>query len=255
MFSRSGAKSKKSGRRPLVAYVVSADDSEEGPAHAVYCDVYGLEMTYDNEWPLDIIPFIPAEYVCVIFEDTNVTNDGTVHAGAIPDVDAPDFRAIAQTGAKWTRVFAERPDARSQRAAAWAAGLNVLLIAETGASLARALQPEATPRRNPFLAFAASLSKAIGQKKSAESERLAVALRTKRPINPAEAQIVAEKVRGLLAKIGCAESRIVLADRAMNARLGDYLAKPDVDGVFLVEGGFGAAVDVAEKIVRSRRAR
>ncbi|HEV7281924.1 MAG TPA: hypothetical protein VGN57_17110 [Pirellulaceae bacterium] len=234
VFQRPAGKSKakKIERRPLVAYVVDADSSDEGPEYSVYCDVYGLEMTYDDDWPLDVVPFIPTEHVSIIFDSTNVTNDGTVYAGVVPGAGKVEFKAVAETGAVWVLLDAADSETKERIGTAWTAGLGICVIVDS----------------------AEQLLQAIGDAEPPAADRLAVALRTPRPVAASGARTQIKKVRDSLAAIGCAASRMVIAGSSLKSELEDYLAKADVDGVFLQEGGFAAAVEAGEEISLRRSA-
>jgi len=126
-------------RRPLIAYtLVPEDNPDEGPEYGVYTDAYGLEMTIDDEWPVDTILLVPPELAHVPFEETGVTEMG-VQCGASSAPADGNFSGLARGDEACWVLLSETDDVAS----AAAAGLSILLCV-TNTSDVASLLAEAT---------------------------------------------------------------------------------------------------------------
>ncbi|MGB7344140.1 MAG: hypothetical protein WBD20_07995 [Pirellulaceae bacterium] len=205
-----------SSRRPIVAYTIPVFENEDDPRYCIYCDAYGLEMSIDDEWPIDTVLLTAPELLDVIMEETDVTSMGTVFAGASA---GNDFAAVVK--AKGTHVLLTPADDI-------AAGLIVIL-----------LTPPDTDLAARFSGLALT------------SENLVVALQPAKLPSPSDAQAVAAPHRVSLTELGCGDSRIVICGDIDESTINDYLAQPDVDGILLLDSSFDVVNELLSAIANS----
>ncbi|MEZ6133124.1 MAG: hypothetical protein R3C59_31020 [Planctomycetaceae bacterium] len=71
-------------RRMFVGYSIALDPEQKDKSHRVYSDAYGIEMNInvESERPVDVVMTAPPSLIHVITQDTGVTSNDNVAAGA-----------------------------------------------------------------------------------------------------------------------------------------------------------------------------
>lgn len=200
-------------RRPIVAYTRTDE---------IQSDAYGLEMSIDNEWPVDTILFTPPDLLMQVTRDTGVTTMGTVYAGVSSMPPASELAKVHESGGTWVLVDARGPAAAPNSSAALKAGLNVLLANADVAAIRTAM---------------AELPRTI------DAARVVIAFADDEACSPDAAQAIAATLRGELKKHD-AEFRIVIAAPITKDNIMDFIAQPDIDGVLRENGDFEWAMEV-----------
>jgi hypothetical protein len=219
------SKAKSSRHRPVVAYAIKLPDDDDARHQAVYCDAYGLEMTIDDEWPIDTIVLTLPELVTVITETTSATSMGTVYAGASQPPVSGDLSSLAADGAKWLMLVAGADDAASLVRSALATDLRVILRITHSEQLLKVLEG-VTP----------------------SAERIVIAISVHNPANPAGEQRQANAVRSQLRAIGMEQTRIIVEAPVDEQSAMDYFAQSDIDGVLVLPGDFGTVTRILQRI-------
>jgi hypothetical protein len=229
LYRRSGSDSKSTAksrrRRPMVAYSIELPVGDEERNHAVYCDAYGLEMTIDDEYPVDTVILTPPELVSVVTQNTGATSMGTVFAGSLTAPVNGDFKRLVTDGANWLLLEADQTEVGT----AVQAALNVKLDVILRVGEARRLPP------------------VLQEIKKSKSGRIVIAIGSGDPIEPNVAQAQAAAVRRELLDFGMAESRIILAAPADEQNVMDYFKQEDIDGLLVCKTNFGAVVGMLRR--------
>lgn len=214
-------------RRPLVAYTFQVNhDDPEGPRYGVYCDAYGLEMTIDDEFPVDTILLVPDEFIDVITDETDLTSMGTVFGGAssIPkDADGSlKLSNLVPPKTNWLLIDCTTSAAARLKAdfdAALAAGINVICRI-SDADQVDILLSGCDPAKVDQLNFAIQ----SGSQDTAAKARLAC---TEVRVAVARHQFLSQKVR------------VIISAETTETKLLDYVLQPDIDGVLILDGSYG----------------
>ncbi len=210
-------------RRPFVAFTIEIQAEVEDPEHFVYSNAYGLEMNIDDEWAIDTVILVPPQFVGVVTGDTGVTSMGTVYAGASQLKSIDRLQEILDAGGKWVLLSADDPNLPVSFSAALDAGLNVIL--STGPLLNTSIFGKTLPA-------------------NLQPDRLVIAFKPDGKCSPTQAQKIAAGIRSELETIKCSESRVIIAASVEQTKVPDYMKKADIDGFFLPDSDFGAALDV-----------
>ncbi len=97
-------------RRPMAAYTILTGDD---PEYGIYTDAYGLEMNIDDELAVDTVLFAPADSVCKITEETDVTSMGTVYAGVSDSIDSKTLKKLSGVSGCWSTEVRRPPRSSS----------------------------------------------------------------------------------------------------------------------------------------------
>ncbi len=226
---KSTAKDKKTSRRPFVGYTMALPAGAE-PEYAVYTDAYGLEMTIDDEWPIDTVILTPPELVYVVTEQIDVTSMGTVFAGASSAPPDGKLAKVKGDGGKWLLLDARESDVSAHVSSALKVKLNLILSVSN---------PE-------------QISHAVKDAGKLNAKQLVVAFRPQRELPPEKAQELAAEMRSELRTLGCEKSRVVVAQKLDKSNVMEYVNQPDIDGVLLYESSFGEVLAVLGLIAMHR---
>lgn len=220
------AKAKSSRRRPVVAYSIALPENADARFRAVYGDAYGLEMTIDDEFPIDTVILTLPELVSVITGSTGATSMGTVFAGALQPPANGDFPSLAADGATWVMVNAALANAAQLVKSALNADLHVIL--QTSHS-------EQVP-------------KVLAGLKIPSVDRIVVALSGREPADPVSGQRHASAVRNELRALGMEQTRIIVEAPVDEQSAMEYLAQPDIDGLLVMPCDFGTITGILRRI-------
>jgi hypothetical protein len=176
----------------------------EGPVSSVYSEAYGLEMTVDSDWPVDTVILCPPRFVAVM---ADVTSMG-VKTGASYFPGNQDLQKILDEQGTWLLCYPEDPIARATQTS-----INILLEIDSQKQLKDLL---------PLL--------------PSDPHRLAIAFVTSGIDKPSKAQSTASNIRSLLDKHNLGETRILASGVFDLNRFRKFIAKPDIDGVFIHNG-------------------
>jgi hypothetical protein len=230
LYRRPGSDSKSAAkirhRRPMVAYSTELPVDDEERNDAVYSNAYGLEMTIDDEYPVDTVILTPPELVSVVTQSTGVTSMGTVFAGSLTAPVNGDFKQLATDGAKWLLIDAGQAEDGTAMQAALDVKLDVILRIGDARRLPAVVQ-------------------GVGKSKSG---RMVIAIGSGGPIEPNVAQAQAAAVRRELLDLDMAESRIILAAPADEQNVMNYFEQEDIDGLLVCNTDFGAVVGMLRRI-------
>jgi hypothetical protein len=221
---KTAAKSQR--RRPLVAYAIDLPESEEERNQAVYSDAYGLEMTIDDEWPVDTVLLTAPELVGVITGNTGATSMGTVYAGAVELPAEGTFKTLKADGGTWQLLDGQRKEAGQLLHSALKARLHVILRISDPRKLATVLK---------------------GVNKSSAAQ-IVIAVGHGKALKPSQAQADAAVARQSLDKLGLQKSRVIVAAPITDQNVMDYLNQDDIDGVLTMPSGFGTVVPLVHRI-------
>lgn len=219
-------KAKSSRRRPIVAYSIALPDEGDARSHAVYSDAYGLEMTIDDEFPVDTVILTLPELVSVITGSTGATSMGTVFAGALQPPADGNFSRLAADGATWVIVNAARANAARLVKSALNADLHVILQTSHFEQVPKMLAGLKIPSVN----------------------RIVVALSGREPADPASGQRHASAVRNELRPLGMEQTRIIVEAPVDEQSAMEYLAQPDIDGLLVMPSDFGTITGILRRI-------
>ncbi|QDT60168.1 hypothetical protein SV7mr_26850 [Stieleria bergensis] len=131
--------------RPLVAYVVQ---SGLRPKYGVYTDAYGLEMTFDDDWDVDVVMFSKPKLIEHIATQTGIHESSSISLGLTQPTDSNEY-------ASWQLVDLTRRLARKQISP----GLKPLIVARSVGDLERFTTAQSLLRD---LEFAVSLRIDLG---------------------------------------------------------------------------------------------
>src|SRR5690606_8521221 len=128
----------------------------------------GLEMSYDDEWPVETVLFTPPHLVSVVTEQTGLRSEGVqVGSNGMPFIGTPG--SLVDAGATWLLLFANESSAAANLFDAVSAGLSVVLVTA---------QPD-------------GLSDLVSQVPGISPDRLVIALHPHDPATPSAAQQLA----------------------------------------------------------------
>lgn len=215
-------------RRPLVAYTIALHENPNGPAYRVQCDAYGLEMTIDDEWPIDTVLLTEPELMEAITDNSDVASTDNVAIGASSPPADGNFAQIKRQQGKWILLDAAAKETRNHVVAALKAKLNVLL---------RVTSPDV-------------LSPALAQIDKPIAARFAFAWQPAGGCTPEEAQRSASAVRAQLKELNLDKSRVVVAASIDAQRIMDYVSRPDIDGILVDSGSYASIVEVLQRIAQ-----
>lgn len=204
---------------PTIAFTIGLFNSKDA-AYAVYCEAYGLEMTIDDDWPVNTIIMSPPDQISVMTRRANVTSMGVIAGVSSVPADG-NFQQIRDCGGTW--VLARPSDELSS---ILANGLGVLLFVSGATDLAPVLSNHSFKEANLIVAFETVGATALGVLGTAAQIRDQLNSR-----NLAAAQVLARSTPG-------------------DVNLLEYLAMPDVNGLLLLEAGYETVVGILKKIAR-----
>ena len=214
--------------RTFFGYTIALSPNSEDPGQEVYSDAYGLEMSYDDEWPVETVFFVPPHHVSVVTEQTGLRSEG-VQVGAQGIPMEGTLRSLAESGATWVLLFANESSAAAHLYDAVSAGLGVVLVA----------------------AEANGLAELVGQVPEVSSHRLVVALHPHDPATPAQAQNFAAAARTQLAAAGHGDCRVVFTIAPTETAATNYTAQSDIDGLLVLSCNFESAVELLREVAEA----
>ncbi len=199
-------------RRPLISYSVHMYNNADGPGYCIGTEAYGLEMTIDDEWPVDTVILCPPRYVGGM---SDVRSMG-VQTGASYYPGNQDLRAIKSSGANWILVYPEDPIKK-----ATSKGLSILLVIESiqDAHDCLDLLPD-------------------------DPQKFAIAIQTDGLETPAKFETKASTVRKMLSARGLGDARILAAGWFDLDRFQKFFSKKNVDGVFMPDAESGNMIEL-----------
>jgi hypothetical protein len=217
-------------RRFFVGYSI-IPPADGDPAQDAYSNAYGLEMTIDDEWPIDTVLLVDPSLVHVVTEDTGVTSMGTVFAGIRSIPADGDLKEVKAAGAQWALLDASEPQVGESIRAVLGEKLSVILIV----SAPDQIQP------------------ILGKFAKVTAKQLVIAFRPKGKGSAEKSQIAASAIRKELQLLNCKNARVVIAGGLTKDNILEYLAQPDIDGALLEDDYFSATLDLLSTIgVNSR---
>jgi hypothetical protein len=204
---------------PTVAFTIGMRNAIDGPAYFVYTQAYGLEMTMDDEWPINTIIMSPPHLISSMTEDADVASMGAI-AGASYTPGDGDYAQIADAGGKW--VLARKTD---NIARILDAGLGVLLHVDESDELDEALNDGRLDSTNLIVAFQInSVSTLDTARKTANS------------------------IRKRLAKRNTADCQILVSGSFEHSDLLKYAKLPAVAGLLLLDTSYDAVIGLLRQI-------
>ena len=214
-------------RKPFAGYSMTIAADEEDKKHAVYSNAYGIEMSIDSEWPVDVVLLASPALVKTMSGDTDVASMENVTIGGNQVNNRCDLRRVRKSGGKWVRLAASDPDTKQRVVDTLRVKMRVILEVSSAAELASTLAP--SERLN--------------------SQSLVVAMRLGANPSPEAAQAVAAAIRGQLKKLNCEDARVVLAAEVNGDAVAGYVAQPDIDGILYSDESFAPYLAVLIALV------
>jgi hypothetical protein len=199
-------------RRPLIAFSVHMYDNADGPGYCVGTEAYGLEMTIDDEWPVDTVILAPPRYVA---DMADVRSMG-VQTGASYFPGNQDLQAIVSAGGSWLLVYPEDPINLVEPS-----GLSILLMLDSPKDIDKVL-PDLTTT----------------------ADRLSIAFYTDGLETPSKAQKKAASTRKKLESRGLGNVRILASGSFDIERFRKFFAMEDIDGVLVLNGESGEMINL-----------
>lgn len=215
------------GRKPLAGYSMTIAVDEQDKTQVVYSNAYGIEMSIDSEWPVDIVLLAPPAFVKTITSDTDVASMENVAIGGNPINDRCDLRRVRKSGGKWVQLIASVPVTKQRVLDALRVKLRVLLEVQS----------------------AGEINSVLGPGERLNSESLVVAMKLGATPSPESAQSVAAAIREQLKKLNCEDARVVLVAEVQGDAVGSYVAQPDIDGILYHDESFAPYLSVLSAIV------
>ncbi len=211
-------KAKCAVRRPFIVYELSVNQD-------IYSDVYGLEMTIDNEWPIETVIVVPPDLVNNIPGMVNIEEMGVSLGATAPPADG-NLKTLVADSAKWLMIQSDFPDIQSNIKSALNAGLNIIFCVTKDGEITNSLK---------------------GLKKLTV-DRIVIAYRPIGKSKPATAQRVSRLLRDELELLRLGTSRIVLVAPLTEKDIMDYLREPDIDGVVIRKQSFTTVLGILSQI-------
>ncbi|NNC88430.1 MAG: hypothetical protein HKN82_08235 [Akkermansiaceae bacterium] len=92
---------------PTVAFTIGMSNAIDGPGYHVYQQAYALEMTMDDEWPLNVIIMAPPHLIASMTQETDITSMGAIPGASYTPGDG-DYKQISTSDGRW--VLARKSD-------------------------------------------------------------------------------------------------------------------------------------------------
>jgi len=92
---------------PIIAYTVAMENTVDGPGYSAESQAYGLEMTIDDEWLVNILMMAPPPYLSYI-DTATIFPTEQVAIGASYATGSDSYGQIVQDKGSW--VLARRGD-------------------------------------------------------------------------------------------------------------------------------------------------
>lgn len=205
--------------QPTIAFTIGMCNAVDGPAYFVYTQAYGLEMTFDDEWPVNTLIMSPPHLVAAMTQQADVESMGVI-AGASYTPGDGDYAQIADAGGKW--VLARRTD---NLARILDAGLGVLLYINEADELDGALSDSRLNSTNLIVAFQIN---SVSTPESAGAE--------------------AQSLRQRLARGNAADCQILVSGSVESSDLLDYAKLPGVSGLLLLDTSYDSVLTLLEQL-------
>lgn len=204
---------------PIVAFTIGMFNSIDGPAHCVYTQAYGMEMQFDDQWPLNVIIMCPPHLISSMTQEAEVASMGMIPGASYTPGDG-DYEQISQPGGLW--VLARESD-----------DLQTIVQHQLGVLLV--LEDE---QDMPKLSHISGLS----------SQNLIVAFPLDSISTHDSAQRMAAKVLANLPS-GCESAKIIVSASFEQAELIEYASIENVSGFLFLDASFDGVLEVIDQMV------
>jgi len=219
-------------------------DGESDRAHAVYSEAYGIEMQFDDDWPVNLVTLVEPDMLPKVLDDTDLAAVENVSVGVTDVVlgdaslaDRDQDSNVVLVGHRTRRAAGDDDETVNMKLrAALDSGCRVILCVST----------TATQRSGGAKAMLNSvLTAALAGVTSTEAARLGVVhepLGTDgqpEAIKPETAQTIHAAIRDILAtrlRFGAVMSagvRLLHACTVDATNVRDFVAMNDIDGVYI----------------------
>ena len=207
--------------RPTVAFTIGMFNAIDGPSYCVYTQAYGLEMTIDDEWPINTIIMSPPHLVSEMTRAADVMSMGAI-AGASYTPGDGDFHQIRDNDGRW--VLARPTDNLFQIVAA---DLGVLLLIENIEELEPPIVTDIFHDQNLIVAF---------------------------PINSVStietAEAMATEIKSSLNRRKMGSVQVLVSGSFDHKNLLEFARLPNVNGLLLLDASFDRVIEVLAKLAR-----
>lgn len=200
---------------PTIAYSICMQNACDGPWYCAYYEAYGLEMSMDDEWPINTIVAAPPYLTASITKTADVLSMGALAAASYPPPNG-DYKSLRDNCVSW--VFASTPD---DVESIIQNGLNVLVCMESLDHLRRILQFKGLTCENAIFAF---------QITSVTTVENAASL--------------ASQVASRLADCGLSGAQILVSGSFAHKNLLEYADLPFVNGLLLLDASFAQIIEL-----------
>ena len=209
-------------QRPTVAYSICMQNACDGPSYCAYYDAYSLEMSMDDEWPINIMVAVPPHLTPCITQQAEITSMGASAAASYPPTNG-DFTQLREAGASW--VFAhpfDRIDAILDN------GLNVLVCVEDSDQLNDVLACDRISENNAIIAFQITSATSID-----------------------DAATLAAKISTKLTGRGLSKTQLLVSGSYAHKNILDYTQIPHVNGLLMLDSDFAHIIELLNEYVLS----
>lgn len=213
-------------RRPLIAFTVEPAADSEDPRYEVQCETYGLEMTIDDEWPVDTVLLARSDLVDVVTSHDDLLSRGTIYAGVISPMNDAELQQAIAAGATWVCLDSDNPRIEQQMQLVAPTTLKVILLASRAVRIGAALKSARLP-----------------------ADRLVLALH---PVPYDSAEVIREQARRIREKLHPAYQetvRILMIGNTEDQVFIYFAIQPELDGLFFPRSGYSQVVRKIQLLV------
>lgn len=205
-------------QQPTIAFTIGMFNAIDGPAYCVYTQAYGLEMTMDDEWPVNTIIMAPPHLVSAMTDSADVASMGAI-PGASYTPGNGDYQQIVDSDGRWVLALPSDDTSRIL-----AANLGVLLVIEGVGDL------DALPS-------------------DVDASNFIVAFQINSITEPKDAQKTALAIRSRLAKSKAASAQILVSASFEHENMLDYGRLEEVSGLLLLDASYDRVIELITKMV------
>ncbi|MCC9658814.1 hypothetical protein [Rhodopirellula halodulae] len=200
---------------PTIAYSICMQNACDGPSYCAYYEAYGLEMSMDDEWPINTIVAAPPYLVSRITKAADVPSMGALAAASYPPPNG-DYESLRDNGASWVIAHPSDPlDSIIQ------SGLNVLVCLESLDDLGRILRCKNLTNENAIFAFQITGTTSVD-----------------------DAASDASQIASRLSDHGLSGAQILVSGSFAHDNLVEYAGLPGVNGLMLLDASFDRIIEL-----------
>ena len=206
-------------KQPTIAFTVGMFNAIDGPMYCVYTHGYGMEMSVDSEWPLNILMMAPPHLVSCLTRAADVCSMGII-AGASYTPGDGNYKQIKSAKGKWVLA---RPADDIQ--AIVSANLGAVLLIEKVGELKKIFETSNLTEKNLIVAV--------------QINSISTLETTKK---------IVEAVRKKLPK-ECTEATILISGSFEHSNLLEYSNIGSASGLLLLDASFDSILELIPRML------